>query len=100
MVELAELHILQLKVQTAALAFHLITGPRANARLTEERLDALKLSYIANRSERGREAVEQLTAQRKAKLLRMAGKKAEAEQVEKDLEAVRSSRRAAEGNGR
>jgi COX assembly protein 1 len=43
--------------------------------MTEERLDAAKLDYIANRSERGREAVEKLFKERQEKLLRMSGRK-------------------------
>lgn len=43
--------------------------------MTEDRLDALKLDYIANRSDRGREAVEALYRERREKLLRMSGRK-------------------------
>lgn len=43
--------------------------------MTEEALDTLKLDYIANRSERGREAVEKLYKERTEKLLRMSGRK-------------------------
>ncbi|CAK9782151.1 hypothetical protein CC85DRAFT_285865 [Cutaneotrichosporon oleaginosum] len=43
--------------------------------MTEERLDAAKLDYISNRSERGREAVEKLYRERQEKLLRMSGRK-------------------------
>ncbi|GMK60035.1 hypothetical protein CspeluHIS016_0902520 [Cutaneotrichosporon spelunceum] len=43
--------------------------------MTEERLDAAKLDYIANRSERGRQAVEKLYKERHEKLLRMSGRK-------------------------
>ncbi|BEJ18065.1 hypothetical protein CspHIS471_0703420 [Cutaneotrichosporon sp. HIS471] len=43
--------------------------------MTEERLDAAKLDYIANRSERGRQAVEKLFQERQEKLLRMSGRK-------------------------
>lgn len=43
--------------------------------MTEERIDALRLDYIANRSERGREAVEKLYRERTEKLLRMSGRK-------------------------
>jgi hypothetical protein len=60
-----------------------------NARLSEERLDELKLEYIAHRSERGRDAVELLTAERRAKLLRMAGKKDEAAEMDKKIEGLR-----------
>jgi COX assembly protein 1 len=42
---------------------------------TEERVDELKLDYIANRSERGRIAVEALKASRLEKLKKMAGRK-------------------------
>ncbi|KAL7420948.1 hypothetical protein Q5752_004902 [Cryptotrichosporon argae] len=41
--------------------------------MSEERLDAMKLDYIANRSEKGRQAVEALIKARKEKLLKMAG---------------------------
>lgn len=43
--------------------------------MTEERLDAMKLDYIAHRSERGRQAVDKLWEERKAKLLKMSGRK-------------------------
>lgn len=43
--------------------------------MTEDRIDDLKLDYIANRSERGRVAVEQLKASRLEKLKKMAGRK-------------------------
>jgi hypothetical protein len=39
---------------------------------TEERVDELKLDFIANRSERGRIAVEQLKAARFEKFKKMA----------------------------
>jgi COX assembly protein 1 len=42
---------------------------------TEERVDELKLDYIAHRSERGRIAVEALKASRLEKLKKMAGRK-------------------------
>jgi len=62
-----------------------------NPRLTQERIDALKLEYIARRAERAREAVELLTAERRAKLLRMAGKKDEAAEVDRQVEALRAA---------
>lgn len=45
------------------------------ARMSFDRMDTLKLEYIANRSEKGRLAVEALLKQRKEKLLKLAGKK-------------------------
>lgn len=48
---------------------------RADSSMTEESLDAAKLDYIANRSDRGREAVEKLYKERQEKLLRMSGRK-------------------------
>ena len=43
-----------------------------NISTTEERVDELKLDFIANRSERGRIAVEQLKAARFEKFKKMA----------------------------
>lgn len=40
-----------------------------------ERVDEMKLEYIAQRSEKGKQAVETLLAQRREKLLKMAGRK-------------------------
>lgn len=40
-----------------------------------ERIDELKLEYIAQRSEKGKQAVEALLAARREKLLKMAGLK-------------------------
>jgi hypothetical protein len=68
-------------------------APHTNYRLTQERLDALKLEYIAHRSERGRDAVELLTAERRAKLLRMAGKKDEAAEVDRQIEGLRLAKK-------
>ena len=45
--------------------------------MTEERLDSMKLDYIANRSERGQEAVEALRKSRTDRLRKMAGQKVE-----------------------
>lgn len=50
-------------------------GHIADASMSEEQLDAMKLDYIANRSERGREAVEKLWEERREKLLKMSGRK-------------------------
>jgi COX assembly protein 1 len=41
--------------------------------VTTEKLDASKLDYIANRSERGKQAVEDLRQSRIASLKRQAG---------------------------
>lgn len=43
--------------------------------MTEDRIDDLKLEFIANRSERGRIAVEQLKASRLEKFKKMSGRK-------------------------
>lgn len=53
--------------------------------MTEERLDAMKLDYIANRSERGRQAVEKLWEERKQKLLKMSGRKDNNPNVQPDI---------------
>ena len=45
--------------------------------MTQERMDAMKLDFIAHRSEKGREAVEALRKSREEKLRRMAGIKDE-----------------------
>lgn len=43
--------------------------------MREERIDQMKLEYIAQRSEKGKQAVEALLAARREKLLKMAGRK-------------------------
>jgi hypothetical protein len=43
--------------------------------MTEEIIDAMKLDYISNRSEKGRKAVEELKATRLEKFKKMAGRK-------------------------
>lgn len=40
-----------------------------------ERIDEMKLEYIAQRSEKGKQAVDALLAARREKLLKMAGLK-------------------------
>lgn len=45
--------------------------------MTQERMDAMKLDFIAHRSEKGREAVEALRKSREEKLRKMAGIKDE-----------------------
>ncbi|RSH85826.1 uncharacterized protein EHS24_004006 [Apiotrichum porosum] len=55
--------------------------------VNEERLDELKLEYIANRSEKGRQAVDALIAERRLKLLKLAGKKDEASVLQAEIEA-------------
>jgi hypothetical protein len=57
------------------------------SRVNEERLDELKLEYIANRSEKGRQAVDALIAERRLKLLKLAGKKDEASVLQAEIEA-------------
>ncbi|WWC87989.1 uncharacterized protein L201_002891 [Kwoniella dendrophila CBS 6074] len=48
--------------------------------MTQERMDAAKLDYIANRSEHGKQAVEALRKSRAEKLRKMAGLKEESSQ--------------------
>ncbi|GFZ43235.1 hypothetical protein JCM24511_00954 [Saitozyma sp. JCM 24511] len=48
--------------------------------MTEERMDSMKLDYIANRSEKGKQAVEALREQRTSHLRKHYGRK-EAETV-------------------
>lgn len=43
--------------------------------MTTERIDEMKLEYIAQRSEKGKQAVDALLAARREKLLKMAGRK-------------------------
>ncbi|WVO19679.1 uncharacterized protein IAS62_000969 [Cryptococcus decagattii] len=45
--------------------------------MTQERMDGMKLDFIAHRSEKGREAVEALRKSREEKLRKMAGIKDE-----------------------
>ncbi|WVQ65074.1 hypothetical protein V865_003645 [Kwoniella europaea PYCC6329] len=45
--------------------------------MTQDRMDAAKLDYIANRSEHGRQAVEALRKSRAERLRKMAGLKEE-----------------------
>ncbi|EIW72724.1 hypothetical protein M231_07205 [Tremella mesenterica] len=42
--------------------------------MTQDRLDDMKLDYIAHRSEKGRQAVEELKAARLVKLKKMMGR--------------------------
>ncbi|WVQ97084.1 hypothetical protein IAU59_004194 [Kwoniella sp. CBS 9459] len=51
--------------------------------MTQERMDAANLEYIANRSEHGRQAVEALKKSREEKLRRMAGIKDEPKSVDR-----------------
>ena len=46
--------------------------------MTDDRLNAMRLDYIAHRSERGREAVEALQRQGEENYRRLGGKKTEA----------------------
>ncbi|KAL1410899.1 hypothetical protein Q8F55_001842 [Vanrija albida] len=63
--------------------------------MSVDRIDALKLDYIANRSEKGRLAVEALLQQRKEKLIKLSGKKEE--ELRKQEEYYRIAREKQQG---
>ncbi|WOO80968.1 uncharacterized protein LOC62_03G004499 [Vanrija pseudolonga] len=63
--------------------------------MSVDRIDTLKLEYIANRSEKGRLAVEALLQQRKEKLIKMSGKRED--ELRKQEEYYRLAREKQQG---